>query len=275
MDISSFSVCTRFYGMVANIDIFETAEEITKIGFKYLDIWIRKPHFDPEITNKKAIKIKNRLSNMGVGVASLASYPGINFLTERIKELDNLKRTAELAKILGAKSARVVPPKGENKDVLQKSKPLLEAAARIGEEFDIQFGIENHKGYFSINPELCRFACEIIKSRYLGILYDPANLASSGIDLKKTTELFLDYIVHVHLKDCYTSIDNKIVHAQIGEGIVDPAWVISILRRSGYNGYIALEYEIPVNNNRDTKNEITKNLKRWYLYIKHIQPDVI
>lgn len=113
-------------------------------------------------------------------------------------------------------------------------------------------------------------ACEMVKSPYFGILYDPMNLASAGVDFKKATALFLDHIVHVHLKDCQLPIGDKEVYAQLGEGIVEPLWVIKTVRGAGYNGHIALEYEIPVVG-KNPKKEIIDNLKKWYLYIDSLK----
>lgn len=147
-----------FFWVAANMDVIEAAKEIAKIGFKFLDIWTSKPHFDFKMDKKGAVKFKKQLSGLGLGVASLASYPGLNFLelNKRDEELNNLKRTAELAQILGARSARLCPPPGASVAILRQIRPLLETAARVGEEFGIAFGVENHTGYFSINPELCR-----------------------------------------------------------------------------------------------------------------------
>ncbi|MEM7031830.1 MAG: TIM barrel protein, partial [Chloroflexota bacterium] len=92
-------------------------------------------------------------------------------------------------------------------------------------------------------------------------LYDPCNLIGAGTDYRSALEIMKDHITHVHFKDGAVKADG-FTRTMLGEGDIDFVWVMKRLDEIGYDGHIALEYELP-----DPTPEV--GLKAWYdTYVK-------
>ena len=127
--------------------------------------------------------------------------------------------------------------------MIDRMVPYYRRAAEYAAQKGVYMGIENHGGPISGNPELCAELFRKVDNPYAGILYEPCNLASAGVDYKRAFDVMRDYITHVHIKDTY-EIDGKMRVVWLGTGVVDFRWVVDSVESLGYQGEYALEYEV-------------------------------
>ena len=78
-----------------------------------------------------------------------------------------------------------------------------------------------------------------LDSRVVGYAPDTGHIAKGGIDVLKLLETYRSSIVHVHFKD----IDATGEWAAMGAGVIDFARVVTMLRDTGYTGWIMIEEE--------------------------------
>jgi sugar phosphate isomerase/epimerase len=81
---------------------------------------------------------------------------------------------------------------------------------------------------------------------------------SAGVEYQSAFETMRDHITHVHLRDG-KYVEDEWQYAMLGEGEIDLRWVLDSLEGVGYDGTIALEYEI-----NDIEPPET-GLKKWYV----------
>jgi L-ribulose-5-phosphate 3-epimerase len=155
--------------------------------------------------------------------------------TDRDREIDGLRKWVDVADKLGAGHIRVFGgnvPKTSNEDeaagwVADVLKPACQYAGTKG----VILGLENHGG---ITLEAKRII-EIVKkvdSPWLGINLDTGNFRDNSY---KQIETCIPYAVNVQVKQ----------NIREGGKTEESDWarIVGMLRRGGYKGYLALEYE--------------------------------
>ena len=265
MDESRISACTY---ALRERDVEHALQVVADSGLKKVDLWGRMPHFseDPDECNlDELMALSDRL---GLRIANLGTYPGSNFSSsneeERAAELAKMKATIDAAAKLGARSIRVTPGAGEGPAIIEPVAPLMAESAAYAEERGVCLGMENHGGSIAGNPELAKALCEAVASPYFGVLYEPCNLLAAGVDYRQAFEALADHIVHMHLKDGKWGEDG-FARCHLGEGDVDPVWVVQALASIGYEGDYALEYEIP------EIEPIESGLPKWVEYFRAVE----
>jgi sugar phosphate isomerase/epimerase len=89
-------------------------------------------------------------------------------------------------------------------------------------------------------PDLALRLAEKVGSPHFGHNYDPCYLAVSGFDLARATTPLLPQTVHVHVKD-YVGRYPAFEHRIPGEGVLDHAAYLRLLKNVGYGGYVVNE----------------------------------
>lgn len=192
-----------------------------------------------DITCAKAKKVRAKFDNAGLSVFSVGSPIGKIDIDDAFEpHAEKLRRTLEIACILGAKYIRVFSfyiPSGKIADIYcGKVTDRLGAMCDIADEFEITLCHENEKGIYGDTAERCRKIFEDIPS--LGGVFDPANFVQCGENALDAWNIVKPHINYLHIKDC--AADGTIVPA--GEGIGNIREIISDYTALGKK-YITLE----------------------------------
>lgn len=262
MDLARYTTCTF---PLRDQPYAEAFARLAATGLTRLDVWGRRPHFSADPAECAPDDFEAAAAAAGVSIANLGTYCGDNYDSSDPAEVraehDKMAATIALAKRFGTRSIRVKPGHGEDDEVLAKLVPHFREAARLAEDAGVYLCMENHKGSIAGNPELALRLSEAVGSSYFGVLYEPCNLLHGGVDYREAFETFKDWIVHVHLKDGIVTADG-FQRCHLGKGDVDVPWCLEVLDSIGYDGDLALEYEI-----RDVE-EIDTGLVKWREYVE-------
>jgi len=246
VDIDRISCCTIAMRDKEPEYVFRV---ISEAGYKKVDLLGRMPHFDlssPAYDFEKVVALADRF---GLRIANIGSYCGGGFVSDneelRGKALAETKAVIDAAAFCGARSIRTRPGRPEEPTLIDRMVPYYQRAAEYAASKGVYMGVENHGGAISGNPELCAELFRKVGSKYAGILYEPCNLMTAGVDYRRAFDVMKDCITHVHIKDGY-EVNGKMRMAWLGTGLIDFRWVVSSLESIDYDGDFALEYEIDV-----------------------------
>lgn len=254
-------------------------EIIADAGFKKVDILERPPHFSLFEDECDPKKLLQAAKNAGIKIANIASYVGggadgratawsfhgwtvpnpeqftkIGFSSDDKKDLEKemnqMKKAIDLGAFLGARTVRVVA--GDDKpESINKMVEWFQKSAEYAAEREIYLTVENHSAGVAGTPKLITELAKKVGSKHFGILYEPGNLiADSGSDYKAALEVMKNHITHCHFKDCKPveggrdGMNGGYEMQNFGEGIIDFVWIMKKLDEVGYDGDIALEYEM-------------------------------
>ena len=190
-----------------------------------------------DLTSEAALEMRAKLDKAGIGISALGSPIGKikitdDFETHKIK----LRRTCEIAKILGADRIRMFSffiPKGTEDYSVYRD----EVMRRLGEMIDIaeEYGVllchENEKGIYGDTPERCLDILKTFPGR-IGCVFDTANFLQVGATpFPDGFMLLCDYITYMHVKDCIAN--GTVVVAGTGIGCVPETFAVLNRRIDG------------------------------------------
>ncbi|MEK3923509.1 sugar phosphate isomerase/epimerase family protein [Paenibacillus sp. FSL K6-2393] len=229
--------------------------EIVPMGFSLID--------NPELVNE----IKAVAKEVGIDISNYAI--GANFAVQEDaealeQEIQNVMRHVDVAAALGVKLMRHdvafrPAPEGTLAQFEIDLPELVKACQRIADYaagFGITTSVENHGYYVQSSERIQRLLHETARSNFKTTL-DVGNFLCVDEDPVSAVKNNIPYASIVHAKDFYwrpsyrnpgegwfqTSHGNYLRGAIVGHGDIDMPEVFRVLKQSGYDGYISVEFE--------------------------------
>lgn len=200
------------------------------------------------------------ISNYAIG-ANFAVQEGAEALEQ---EIQNVMRHVDVAAALGVKLMRHdvafrPAPEGTVAQFEIDLTVLVKACQRIADYaagFGITTSVENHGYYVQSSERIQRLLHETARSNFKTTL-DVGNFLCVDEDPVSAVKNNIRYASIVHAKDFYwrpsyrnpgegwfqTSHGNYLRGAIVGHGDIDMPEVFRVLKKSGYDGYISVEFE--------------------------------
>jgi sugar phosphate isomerase/epimerase len=167
----------------------------------------------------------------------------------------NLRKLFTFARELGLRNLTGEPPK-EHLDLIE----------RMVKEYDVQLCIHAHPknpakpDYRNWDPA---YLLSLLEGRdpRMGISLDTGHVYRSGLDAVAVADTFKDRILSVHLKDV---VEAKIKSKDVpyGQGIGDIPGVLNVLKKRGFKGYIAVEFD-------HLSDDVMRDVKQCLDVIRH------
>lgn len=263
---------------------FSCIAEAKKLGFDAIEFVGIMPH-DGSNREEYAAKLQEECGKQGLFVSNYTF--GADFLNapDRQAEIDRVKAELEIAKILGAVSVRHDATAGYPADSgkfqsFDSILPVLADAVRevtlYAQTLGIRTMVENH-GYFSQDSRRVEKLHQAVNHENFGLLCDMGNFLCADEKPEEAVGRVAPYARYVHAKDFLfkdgsfgnpgegffpTRAGNYLRGTIVGHGIVPVRKCISILKRAGYDGTIAIEFEGLENNLTALKIGLA-NLRRF------------
>ena len=204
--------------------------------------------------------VMERIAAAGLEVAVYSL--GNNFIQPeagaRRQELEDLRRGVDIALELGVDLLRVFS--GNAREGVSQEQGVewilegLAAGAAYAESRGVTLALENH-GRFAGRSDQVRDIIKQVGSPALRVNFDTGNFLLVGQDPVEAARELAEWVVLVHLKDIrFADADESgfvferpdgqhLTGSVVGEGLVDLAGVMAVLREAGYDGWLSLEYE--------------------------------
>lgn len=248
----SFSQLIRS-GKETQLSVIQIAKDLGFDGIEFTPLTPEEGYTEEEY----AVKLREEAKRVGIDIVSYTV--GANLLTGDVdKEVENVKHMIDIAEILGAPTLRhdvaYVYPEGQPQDfylyvdqIADRAREITEYAAKKG----IKTCTENH-GYIAQAPDRVEKLINTVNHPNYGWLVDIGNFMCVNADCLESVKIGAKYAFHVHAKDFVlsdngfaTSNGTKIQGTIVGNGVVPVKDCIDVLKESGYNNYITVEFEGP------------------------------
>jgi sugar phosphate isomerase/epimerase len=226
--------------------------EIVPVGFELAG--------KPELADA----IRARAESRGLAVSNYAI--GANFAAETQEayeqEIARVKEEVDLAARLGVKRMRHDVAHSNDNSIHsfhRELERLAEACRQIADyaaQYDIVTSVENH-GYFIQASDRVQTLVQAVDRPNFRTTLDIGNFMCVDEDPVAAVKNNLPYASLVHVKDFYlrpsylnpgegwfkTTSGNYLRGAIVGHGDIDIREVLRVVKNSGYDGYISLEFE--------------------------------
>ena len=263
------------------LDLIGVAKEMGFDGIEFIDLMPTDGMSDLEY----AAVLRDAAEKAGIEI--VAYTIGADFLGEKgwEAEAQRLFGQVDVAEALGAKLMRHDATGGfKGEDAKYKSfdsaLPILANGCRMVTEYAVQKGIatmvENH-GYFCQDSVRVEKLVNEVANPNFGLLVDMGNFMCADDEPAKAVGTVAKYAKHVHAKDFHKKSGNGpdpgdgffrtrggdyLRGAVVGHGDVPVYQCVQTLKRSGYNGYVTIEFEGVEDNEWAIKTGL-ENLKKY------------
>jgi len=265
LGISSYCLSKGF--LAKELTVLEGIEWIAGQGGEHIEIVPAGFNLteDPQLAD--AIRMKAKAAGIDVSNYLVTA----NFVTPDMdsyeNEIERIKREVDIAARLGVKLMRhdvaSRPPSENSNEQFIKDLPLLaEACARIADyaaAFGITTSVENHGYYVQASDRVQSLIQAVGRPNYRMTL-DVGNFLCVDEDPVSAVKNTIGLAAMVHVKDFYyrpshrnpgnglpgwlrTSGGHYLRGSIVGQGDIDLREIIRIVKASGYDGYISIEFE--------------------------------
>jgi sugar phosphate isomerase/epimerase len=201
------------------------------------------------------------------GIAIIALCVGADLVNkDTATEIERLKSKVDIAAALGATMMRHDITAGDKSGakvgisydaLLDKMADATRAVTEYAESVGVRTMTENH-GYFSQDANRVEKLINTVNHPNFGALVDIGNFMCADEDPWKSVGVMAPYAYHVHAKDFHkksgmepnpgkgwfrTRGGDYLRGAIIGHGDARVAQSLYVLKKSGYDGYISIEFE--------------------------------
>lgn len=191
--------------------------------------------------------LKEELDNRGLELAALTLPMAFIGGKQSLEEKEKADYYINYLKHFPGAIMNVPSRVGPNRDNLaQRQKEIILGMNELGKHA-FENGITTSMHPISYKTSYWRFEddyrilLEGLDPRYMGYTPDAGHITFGGMDAMKIFKEYLPLIKHVHFKDASVNYEWK----KMGEGDIDFAGCVKVLKEGGYKGWIMVEEETP------------------------------
>lgn len=239
----------------------EGVRRAAAMGYKYVEPMVHNGrellseagYFHSVSLDEDPLWMRDVLDKYGVQASGLSAHCPL--MRPEIS-VPYLERAIRFAKMLGAPVVNtdegIRPEWVTLEEAWGVMKYTLTAVLRTAERHGIAIGIEPHQSISKTTAGLVRIAT-LVDSPMLRVNYDTGNAFLGGEDPYTGLEAVAARVVHMHAKDISVQmaeeekgkVTGTPVGCACGDGVIDWARVVSILRRAGFDGVLSVECGTP------------------------------
>lgn len=261
--LSSYSL----YGILKSkeMSIIEAIQWVADQGGEHIEI---VPNLGFKLEDNPALvdAIREKASVVGIDISNYAI--GANFITEGEEafqtEIERVKKEVDIANRLGIKFMRhdvaSLPISNSTIKQFESDLPKLTKACQIVADYAGKYGIttsvENHGFFIQASDRVQSLINHVNRSNFKTTL-DVGNFMCVDEDPVSAVKKNISYASVVHIKDFYlrqahlypgegwmqTTSGNYLRGSIVGHGDINMREVIKVIKESGFNGYISVEFE--------------------------------
>ena len=239
----------------STLTLAETLEKLKAAGFESIELCSAgylAPHFDIENATADTVReTANIIKRSGMNVHCI-NIGGV-YPTERMEYV------FDLAETVGAKI--ITCSCGENKEGIPEEERLKAQTehnsklADLGDKHGVICSIEApHKNSLASTTEQVDRYWSMQDER-VKLTFDTAHLTFYGEDMLAMAKRYAHRMAHSHLRDAIEG--NSLM--RYGEGVVDFAKYLEIVKAGGYDGFFSMEY--PSDSAEDAAEKLAASVK--------------
>ncbi|MDU0331088.1 sugar phosphate isomerase/epimerase [Paenibacillus sp. 3LSP] len=260
LGVSSYSLYQAM--QAGSMSLLEVIDWVAEIGGEHIEIVPLGFNFndDPGLIEQ----IRERAAKAGIVVSNYAI--GANFIVDSEEayraEIARVKREVDHAHALGVKLMRHDVASRQDTSIVrfQEDLPRIADACREIADYAAQYGIttslENH-GYYVQDSDRVQAVIHAVDRPNYKTTLDVGNFVCVDENPVVAVKKNISYVSMVHVKDFYIRPENRnpgagwfrsaggqyLRGAIAGQGDLDLWEILRIVKSSGYDGYLSIEYE--------------------------------
>ncbi len=237
LSLAAYSLRDRLTKKTDAMDLFQFVDFCHEQGIPGAEL--TSYYFPKEVTNEYLVELKQHCHRRGITISGGAIRNDF-CQSDAVKvqeDIEQAKRWIDHYAVLGAPVIRIfagTQPKGDTWEAtVKRCVEACETLAKYAHQKGVYLGLENHGGVTAKAEGILEIVNKI-QAKSFGINFDSGNFRSSA-DPYAELEMIAPYAVNAQIKvEIFQNNQNQ---------ETDLARVLNILRKAGYSGWVALEYE--------------------------------
>jgi sugar phosphate isomerase/epimerase len=209
----------------------------------------------------RAKSLRKRCHNLGLRIVSYCVHAELlTSVGEQAKTVQRLRREVEAAAAMGAASMRHDVTRGVGAKsfaaTLKQIVPPIREVADYAQTVGVKTSLENHGFYMQESTRVEKLIRAVAHENY-GLTIDLGNFLCVNENPTDATRRLAKYVVMAHAKDFHVKPKSQMPPtgwfatptkialrgAIAGHGVLDLPAQLALLKKSGYDGYLSLEFE--------------------------------
>jgi sugar phosphate isomerase/epimerase len=218
-------------------------------------------------------RLRDKLEEYGFECVWAWGHPhGLHSGTDR-RALQEAIRHLGYARLLGARVMRIVAGSRRTRPASfavhkRRLVPLLRRLLPAARDHNVVLALENH---IDLTAEQLVDLITTLDSPWLGVCLDTGNNLRLHEDPRQVAALLAPYARATHIKDIGVQPGDPKDFAfwpsvPLGRGLVDLPWVLTCLRRAGYQGLLAIEIDYLHPQYGDEHRAVAQSVR----YLRHL-----
>ncbi|MCM1568535.1 MAG: sugar phosphate isomerase/epimerase [Roseburia sp.] len=221
----------------------EQLEVLKELGQNFLELRGADGIGVSDISMTKALELKKKMSEQGVGVSAIGSPIGKIGIEDDFEEhFESFRHIVELAHCFNTPYIRMFSfylpdeknPEAFRGQVFERIGKLIDYAARE----EVVLLHENEKGIYGARAAQCKNLFDAFYGEHFRGIFDFANFIQCGQDTREAYALLEDSIAYIHVKDAVRSSGEVVLPGE-GDGALQE--IFRRLEERGFSGYLSLE----------------------------------
>lgn len=217
-------------------------------AYGYDAIDFRGLQADLDITKSEAFttglsETRKKIADSGLAVSGISSSLTVCDKAKREANLEEARRTIPLALELNVPHVRIFgggdPKETSLQDLAAYGAEVIHEVLQLDGARELRWCMETHDRW-SLGAELMRIM-RLVDDPAVGVLWDTLHTIRHGETPEESAKLFGGRLYYTHFKDAVPEEEWRLV--SLGDGNVDIAGAVSVLKAAGYDGYLTLEHE--------------------------------
>jgi len=256
LSLAAYSLRDRLTKKSDAMDLFQFVDFCHEQGIPGAEL--TSYYFPKEVTSEYLVELKQHCHRRGITISGGAIRNDFcqSDAAKVQEDIEQAKRWIDHYAVLGAPVIRIfagTQPKGDTWEAtVKRCVEACETLAKYAHQKGVYLGLENHGGVTAKAEGILEIVNKI-QAKSFGINFDSGNFRASA-DPYAELERIAPYAVNAQIKvEIFQNNQNQ---------ETDLARVLNILRKAGYSGWVALEYE--------AKEDPMAAIPRWLQKLKAI-----
>jgi sugar phosphate isomerase/epimerase len=227
------------------LPLAEAIEMTARIGFPAIELACAKPHFDVETAIENPNSVAERIRKAGLEVSALSLFNNFTDKTRLDAQIEKAVTYIRLAPLFHTKILKMTPGQPASADAMEEHWRCLglalERLTPVAEEVGVRLAFETHMRQLTDTLAGAKRLLEMAKTDVVGLTLDFSNFMFAGEDMREVISALEGRIYNTHVKNGTVDEDGGWHFNALDDGLTDYLEVLSLLRDTGYTGYLAIE----------------------------------
>ncbi len=223
----------------------EAIEAVLTAGYSAVELACIAPHLDLDTAKRSPGEVAAHMRRRRIAVSALSLFSSFTAEACIEQEVEAAASFIRLAPVFETSIVKLTPGPPGSRDARPEHWERLARALReltpVAAEYGVRLAVETHMRQLTDTLESSKRLLELAPTDAVGLTVDFSNMAFAGENQAAVVRELGRRTYNTHIKNGFVEPDGSWRFGALDRGLTDYAYVLLMLRDSGYDGYLTVE----------------------------------